>query len=143
MAGGYININKENLGNVPVKNISTSHKLPFIEKADLMLSLNKDLQEQSQKFLRTIQRKFNLEDLPKKLQDWYVLSYADFIKELAKKKVKLSLSEEAEWEDYFETESKKAQDLKAQIDTTDKAIDAMVYELYGLSEEEIGIVENS
>jgi hypothetical protein len=143
MAGGYININKENLGNVPVKNISTSHKLPFIEKADLMLSLNKDLQEQSQKFQRTIQRKFSLEDLPKKLQDWYVLSYADFIKELAKKKVKLSLSEEAEWEDYFETESKKAQDLKAQIDATDKAIDAMVYELYGLSEEEIGIIENS
>jgi hypothetical protein len=143
MAGGYININKENLGNVPVKNISTSHKLPFIEKADLMLSLNKDLQEQSQKFQRTIQRKFNLEDLPKKLQDWYVLSYSDFIKELGKKKVKLSLSEEAEWEDYFETESKKAQELKAQIDATDKAIDAMVYGLYGLSEEEIGIVEGS
>jgi aspartyl/asparaginyl-tRNA synthetase len=131
------------LGNVPVKNISTSHKLPFIEKADLMLSLNKDLQEQSQKFQRTIQRKFNLEDLPKKLQDWYVLSYSDFIKELGKKKVKLSLSEEAEWEDYFETESKKAQELKAQIDATDKAIDAMVYGLYGLSEEEIGIVEGS
>jgi hypothetical protein len=81
--------------------------------------------------------------LPKKLQDWYVLTYAEFIKELAKKKVKLSLSEEAEWEDYFETESKKAQDLKAQIDKTDKKIDQMVYELYGLSEEEIGIVENS
>jgi hypothetical protein len=79
----------------------------------------------------------------KKLQDWYVLSYADFIKELAKKKVKLTLSEEAEWEDYFETESKKAQELKAQIDATDKAIDTMVYELYGLSEEEILIVENS
>ena len=72
-----------------------------------------------------------------------MLSYADFIKELTKKKVKLSLSEEAEWEDYFETESKKAQELKAQIDATDKAIDAMVYELYGLSEEEISIVENS
>lgn len=115
----------------------------FIEKADLMLSLNKDLQETAQKFQRTIQRKFNVEDLPKKLQDWYVLSYADFIKELAKKKVKLTLSEEAEWEDYFETESKKAQDLKVQIDATDKAIDKMVYELYGLSEEEIRIVENS
>lgn len=46
-------------------------------------------------------------------------------------------------EDYFETESKKAQDLKAQIDKTDKEIEQMVYELYGLSEEEIGIVENS
>ena len=29
------------------------------------------------------------------------------------------------------------------INTTDKEIDAMVYELYGLSEEEIAIVENS
>jgi hypothetical protein len=123
--------------------ILSENQQPFIEKADLMLSLNKELQDQSQKFQRTIQRKFNLEDLPKKLQDWYVLSYADFIKELAKKKVKLSLSEEAEWEDYFMQESKKSLALKTQIDATDKAIDAMVYELYGLSEEEIGIIENS
>ena len=81
--------------------------------------------------------------MPKKLQDWYKLSYPEFIKELAKKKIKLSLSQEAEWEDYFETESKKAQELKAQIDATDKAIDQMVYELYELSEEEINIIENS
>lgn len=127
----------------PIKKIKPEFQEPFIEKADLILALNKELQEQSQKFQRTIQRKFNLEDLPKKLQDWYLLTYAEFIKELAKKKVKLSLSEEAEWEDYFETESKKAKDLKAQIDKTDKEIDQMVYELYGLSEEEIGIVENS
>lgn len=117
--------------------------LSFEEKVDLIQEKNKDFLEKSQKFQRTIQRKFNLEDLPKKLQDWYLLTYAEFIKELAKKKVKLSLSEEAEWEDYFETESKKAQDLKAQIDKTDKDIDQMVYELYGLSEEEIGIVENT
>lgn len=131
------------LKQLPIKVLDKEKQQPFIEKADLMLSLNKDLQEQSQKFQRTIQRKFNLEDLPKKLQDWYVLSYAEFIKELAKKKVKLSLSQEAEWEDYFESESKKAQDLKAQIDKTDKEIDQMVYELYGLSEEEINVVNNS
>lgn len=127
----------------PIKKIKPEFQEPFIEKADSILALNKELQEQSQKFQRTIQRKFNLEDLPKKLQDWYLLTYAEFIKELAKKKVKLSLSEEAEWEDYFETESKKAQDLKAQIDKTDKEIDQMVYELYGLIEDEIGIIEKS
>jgi hypothetical protein len=127
----------------PIKKISIAEQQPFIEKADLMLKLNSDLQEQSQKFQRTIQRKFELEDLPKKLQDWYKLSYAEFIKELGKKKVKLSLSQEAEWEDYFMEESKKALELKATIDATDKAIDAMVYELYGLSDEEIAIVENS
>jgi len=116
---------------------------PFIEKADLMLTLNKDLLDQSQKFQRTIQRKFELETLPKKLQDWYLLSYADFIKELGKLKVKLTLSQEAEWEDYFTQEATKVLALKNEIDTTDKAIDKMVYELYGLSKEEIEIVERS
>ena len=81
--------------------------------------------------------------MPKKLQDWYKLTYPEFIKELGKKKVKLSLSQEAEWEDYFITESKKALEIQSQIDATDKAIDTMVYELYGLSEEEIEIVEKS
>lgn len=129
--------------NLPVSKKIESSDISLFEKSELMLSLNKDLQEQSQKFQRTIQRKFELEELPKKLQDWYKLPYAEFIKELAKKKVKLSLSQEAEWEDYFMQESKKALELKATIDATDKAIDKMVYELYGLSEEEIAIVENS
>jgi len=108
-----------------------------------MLSLNKELQEVSQKFQRALAREFELESLPKKLQYWYLLSYGDFIKELEKKKAKLSLSQKGEWEDYFLQESKKALELKTNIDTTDKEIDQMVYELYGLNEEEIEIVENS
>lgn len=138
-----LHVYPEAIRNLPIIN-SDKQKQQFLRvKADSMLSLNKEIQEQSQKFQRTIQRKFELEDLPKKLQDWYLLSYPEFIKELGKKKVKLSLSQEAEWEDYFIEESKKALELKATIDATDKAIDAMVYELYGLSEEEIMIVENS
>jgi hypothetical protein len=129
--------------NIPLTPISQSNQLPFIQKADQMLSLNKDLQDVSQKFQRSLERKFNLTELPKKLQDWYLLSYSEFIKELGKKKVVLSLVEEAEWEDYFLQESKKALDLKSQIDQTDKEIDQMVYVLYGLSEEEIRIVEGS
>jgi type II restriction/modification system DNA methylase subunit YeeA len=80
-------------------------------------------------------------ELPKKLQDWYLLTYEEFIKELAKKKIKLSLAQEAEWEEYFTQEAKKALTLKQQIDTTDKEIDQMVYKLYELTDEEIKIVE--
>lgn len=58
-------------------------------------------------------------------------------------KVTLSLSQEAEWEDYFMQEQQKAIVLKTQIDKTDAAIDKMVYDLYGLTEEEIKIVEGS
>ena len=131
------------LANLPIKNISLESQQPFIEKAEQMLSLNKDLQEVSAKFQRTCERKFENLNQNKKLQDWYKLSYADFIKELTKQKIKLTLSEEAEWADYFDQEKSKALEIQAKIASTDKEIDQMVYELYGLSEEEIGIVENN
>lgn len=127
----------------PISKKLSEMNLDLISLADIILISKNQLQELLQKFQRTLQRKFELQDLPKKLQDWYLLSYSEFIKELVKKKIKLSLSEEAEWEEYFNQESKKALDLKNQIDTTDREIDKMVYELYGLSEEEIAIVENS
>lgn len=38
-------------------------------------------------------------------------------------------------------EAEKALAIKAMIDTTDKEIDQMVYQLYGLTDEEIEIVE--
>ena len=43
----------------------------------------------------------------------------------------------------FEENKKKVVDLKTQIDPTDREIDRMVYALYGLTEEEIAIVEGS
>ena len=127
--------------NFPIKIILNHIQESFIEKAEQMLSLNKELQEISQRFQRTLQRKFTLEELPVKLQNWYLLSYKELIAELGKKKVRLTLSEEAEWEEYFNQESKKARDIKTNIETTDQEIDKMVYALYELTEEEIKIVE--
>jgi hypothetical protein len=75
------------------------------------------------------------------LKDWFLLSFAEFIKKLTKKKIKLSLADEADWEGYFTEQKQKAQTLKTEIDLTDREIDRMVYELYGLTEKEIGIVE--
>jgi len=50
-------------------------------------------------------------------------------------------SKKAEWEDYFLQEAGKALFLKNQIDATDKEIDQMVYQLYGLTQEEITVIE--
>lgn len=77
------------------------------------------------------------------LQNWYLIDFKIFLIELQKAKVKLSLSEQAEWMQYFNEQKQKAQTLKAEIDKTDKEIDQLVYELYGLTEEEIKIVEES
>ena len=143
LRGGYIGLKRKALESFPIPNILHSDIILLEGKTIIMLQLYSELQEQSQKFQRSLARKFALTELPKKLQDWYLLSYAEFIKELAKKKIKLSLNEEAEWETYFTSEAKKALELKAQIEKTDKEIDQMVYALYELTEDEIKIVEGS
>lgn len=128
---------------LPIKEISLEAQKPFIKKADKMLFLNKNLQELSQKFQRLLTRKFELEKLTTKLQDWYLLKFSEFVKELKKSKIKLSLKDEMEWEEIFLENKEEAEKIKNEIEMTDKEIDRMVYELYGLNEEEIEIIEKS
>ena len=128
---------------LPIKEISLEAQKPFIKKADKMLFLNKNLQELSQKFQRLLTRKFELEKLSTKLQDWYLLNFLEFIKELKKAKIKLSLKDEMEWEEIFLENKEEAEKIKNEIEMTDKEIDRMAYELYGLNEEEIEIIEKS
>lgn len=44
---------------------------------------------------------------------------------------------------YFEEQKTKAAAIQREIDDTDKQIDQLVYSLYGLTNEEILIIENS
>ncbi len=143
LQGGTREIRKVYFEHFPVPQANEEQTAQFAKYATERTQLTANLQIITSKFQRTIQRKFNLEELPGKLQNWYLLSYKEFITELSKKKVKLSLTEEAEWEYYFLEESKKAQSLKSEIDKTDREIDRMVYELYGLTKDEFGIVEES
>jgi chromosome segregation and condensation protein ScpB len=55
-----------------------------------MLNKNKELQETTQKLIHSLKREFNIEEVSTKLNTWYKLTYAEFIKELEKKKVKLT-----------------------------------------------------
>ena len=100
---------------------------------------------------------FRIEKFSRKLENWQDLDFGEFIKELnkaikANNKLRekegqapvavLTKTDEFEWLDLFEQNKKKAQDLQLQINTLEQQIDTMVYELYGLSDEEIRIVEN-
>ena len=131
------------LKNIPIKETNEGFKMELSKLSTNITNLIKRLQESSSKFQRTIQRTFdNLENLPKKLENWYELTFTDFVKELKKKKIKLSPGDQSDWEDYFIKEQHKTLEIKAQITKTDKEIDAMVYELFDLTDEEIAIIEN-
>ncbi|MFA9289679.1 MAG: TaqI-like C-terminal specificity domain-containing protein [Solirubrobacteraceae bacterium] len=128
--------------NIPIPKICLEIQQPFIEKADLMLRLNKELQLLVTKFMTLLQSDFTIKKPTKKLENWYNLSWAEFEKELNKLKITLLGTQKEDWLDRFTRLKTQAISLKTEIDQTDKQIDAMVYELYGLTDEEIKIIEN-
>ena len=126
----------------PCKIISLPQQKPFIEKAEIMLSKNKQLQEIKQSFILLIKSKWSTLNITNKLDEWYNLSFEDFRKELEKQKIKLSLQEQAEWMQYFNGQKHKSELLQNTISQTDNEIDEMVYQLYELTEEEKAIISS-
>ena len=136
----YPSFNSRLIKNLPIKKLAEQQ--PFVQKADIMLQKNEELHKLTQKFLTLLTAEFSLPKVSKKLQNWHTLTWQQFDKELQKQKVKLSLAQKIEWLGAFETEKTKAKTITATIEQTDREIDAMVYRLYGLTAEEIKIVEN-
>ena len=137
------------LKNLPVKETNIEVREKISNCAIKISSLIEDFTTLSIQFTDLLQSKFTIEKLTTKLENWHKLEFGEFLKELEKYNkglqplVTMKLNEQAEWMQYFNEQKQKAQTLKAEIDKTDKEIDKMVYELYGLSEEEIKIVEGS
>lgn len=136
----FSEIQARSVGRLPLPNISLSDQQPFIGKADLMLSLNRDLQEKSDSFLKNIQAKYSVSKITRKLEKWWELDFSDFLKET---KMSIPLAEQEELMQYFETRRAEVRAIDAEIRKTDAEIDEMVFDLYGLTEEERRVVLGS
>ncbi len=134
-------VKKVILGQIPIKAIDLSDQQPFIALADKMLALNATLQEKSGCFLRRVQQNLAVQKVTAALENFYTLDFAAFTAELRKQKVSLSLAQQDEWEPYFNQYRTDCAALRSEIATTDREIDRLVYTLYGLTDEEIAVVE--
>ena len=118
--------------------------------AERMLEMNKEKQQEIRGFLSWLEGYVGakVEDLTPKtrLQGYYEHDYESLLAVLKKNRKKLAV-DPARREPgetllaEFEGSMNKLQPLLERIEKTDRLIDAVVYRLYGLTEEEIGIVE--
>jgi hypothetical protein len=106
----------------------------------MMLALHSELHEKSEGFLKNISAKYKIEKITRKLEKWWELDFAEFVREL---KVNIGLEEQEELMTYFDKRKAEVYDIVAKIETTDNEIDDMVFELYGLSEDEKRVVLES
>ena len=138
---GYYRFNSSNISSIPI--ILPENQQPFIECADTMLSLNNQLQEKRSRFLRRLSENFEGLNISAALQSFDQLDFKGFTAELKKQKIKLSLVQQDEWEEYFNQYRQACQELSEQIKATDNEIDQRVFDLYGLTPEEKEIVLNA
>lgn len=146
LLGGTREISKVYFEKFPVPFFDDKQKNILENFTNLNNKKTTDFQKLTQKFKTYFSSQYHLEKISGKLEKWYELEFTDFIKELNKaikttKGTPLTKKDEFEWMELFEDNKKKALELKAEIDKTDKEIDQMVYELYGLTDEEVKIVE--
>ena len=139
-------------GQIPIANPNSDAELSTL--ADTMLTLNQQLQEKRSRFHRRMVENLFATDRSKgdsplvttavklttALQTFDKLTFAEFVAELKKQKIKLTLTQQDEWEEYFNQYKQACNDLSSQITATDNEIDLLVYRLYGLTYDEILIV---
>lgn len=146
--GGRVRLDANKMSALPIKEVSNDLKLNFQSLAEEISVLSREFDDIKLKFRKYFTAQNSITKVSGKLSNWFLLEFSDFLKELNKaikawKGTPLTKKDEFEWMELFEENKKKAIELKSQIDQTDEEIDRLVYELYGLTEEEIQIVENS
>ncbi len=139
----FSQITLADIRNIRIPQLSFEAQTPISDKVILILNRYQSLYEIVIKFGALLRKELSLQKLNRNLENWYLLDFADFLEELKKSKIKLSLQQKAEWMDYFEQQKVKALALKNEINQLDTQIDTMVYQLYNLTAEEIQLIEKS
>ncbi|MBL7990720.1 MAG: hypothetical protein JNN25_04720 [Candidatus Kapabacteria bacterium] len=126
---------------IPIPQISEAEQQSFITHAETMLTTTRTLTDLRKRVLTLLLSKTGITKASTKLQEWDALTWVELEAEFRKAKVKLSLNDQEELLTYFEQKKAEAAALKAMLQATDSAIDGLVYALYGLTAEEIRVVE--
>ncbi|MBO4351359.1 MAG: hypothetical protein J6A01_10485, partial [Proteobacteria bacterium] len=134
-------INPADISSIPIVSCMETERNELSSLADAQLAANEQLQKYTQKFLNRVQSTLGVAKVTEKLSEFYKYDFSVFQSELKKQKIKLSLREQDDWEEYFNGYRQDCTRLLLEIEENDRQIDKLVYDLYGLTDEEIAIVE--
>lgn len=127
-----IDLDRPYMGKIPIKN----PKGLFLKPIQSILENKKILDECRKKFFNRIQEQFPNVSISKKLGLYHDMDFSEFVRELERLKARIPLKQKDEWEDYFNDHRMSAWNLSDQIKKDEERINQMVFELYGLSDDE-------
>ena len=136
-----VNISKTFLEKLPIKNVDTERQNTFVNLVTTIMELYRNLQIEQNRAIELLNIEYNLTKITNEIQNFYQIGLNPFLEELQKQGVKLSLSQKEDLIGWYKNKSELLNGIKTQIETLDKEIDKEVYKLYGLTEDEIKIIE--
>jgi type I restriction-modification system DNA methylase subunit len=107
-----------------------------------LISKINELYKIENSFLTFLNSRLNINTPSRKLSSWTSINAKEFLLELRKSCVSLSLKDESEWIDYFNDQKQKAISIKSNCDQIENEINKLIYQLYNLTKDEIRIIES-
>lgn len=141
--GGFYEVRSQYIETLPVPN------KPEDETISLIASSCQDITEARYKCETSFARRLKdlvpdqgVFKLNNKLSSWWELDFASLQLEIKKAfKGSISLTERNDWQDYFESEQTKRQQLQAKVTLLEDELNQEVYKLFNLTPDEIALIE--
>jgi hypothetical protein len=142
LSGGYYQIQAHQISGFPWPNLS--ERRDALESAGKRVSIAtaalNELRHAGRHRLSDLSAR--LSQIPA-LLDWMALTFAELLALLKRRgRITIPVTERDEWESWFDARKAEASDLTAEIVAAEAEIDEIVYELFDLTQTEIGAIKD-
>lgn len=140
---GGITFTKDMFNDMPLPTISEEILDKFISFSDEQIGNYKTLRLKSNKFFELLKGDFKDIEINNSIKSCFDADWSNFLNILKRQKISLLGILKDDWSDRFNRYKTDIDNIKSVIADTDKKIDTLVYQLYGLTDDEIKIIEES
>lgn len=137
MQGDLYQIDKEPLLKIPI--LVAENQTDFIENASQLIRLGADLESSSSRFNLLVSQQFDNPKAIARIGKWWQLSFEDFLLSL---KIELTMQKTDELLSLFEKYAGECQDIDSQMVKNESIINTLIFDLYGLDDQEISYIES-
>lgn len=149
--GGWLNLQGIFINTIPIPTATETQKTSIGQLAESCQSLTEQRYAIEQKVAHRLVSDLcptdNTAKLTQKAQAWWTLDFNSLQAELKKSfglkagDKLIPISERDDWEEYLNSNRQKIEQFNQQIKEKEQALNVAVYALFGLTEEEVGLVE--
>lgn len=141
--GGYYEVRVQYIETLPIPNKPENEVISKIsEECQSTVEARYKCETSFARRLEDLVPEKGIFKLNNKLNSWWELDFVGLQAEIKKAfKGSISLTERNDWQDYFESEQTKRQDLQAKVTLLEDELNKEVYKLFNLTPDEIALIE--